>query len=70
MNEKSKDPKPYINMRDNGATPQEVYKKALEDGYMKSDCMMLIAGVFDMSLHHAREIAHKIYREKLDETKR
>lgn len=59
------DPKPYIAMKDGGATPQEVYKKALDDGYKKSECMMLIAGIFDLPLHQAREIGHQIYRENL-----
>lgn len=61
--ERSQDPKPYIAMKDGGATPQDVYKKALDDGYKKSECMMLIAGIFDLSLHQAREIGHQIYRD-------
>ncbi len=63
--EQSQDPTPYIAMKDGGATPQDVYKKALDDGYKKSECMMLIAGIFDLPLHQAREIGHQIYRENL-----
>lgn len=63
--ESTQDPKRYIDMKDGGATPQDVYKKALEDGYKKSECMMLIAGVFNIPLHQAREIGHQIYRENL-----
>lgn len=63
--ENTQDPKPYIDMKDGGATPQDVYKKALDDGYKKSECMMLIAGIFDLPLHQARGIGHQIYRESL-----
>ncbi len=63
--EQTPDPKPYIAMRDSGATPQDVYKSALDDGYKKFECMMLIAGIFDLPLHEAREVGHQIYRESL-----
>ena len=63
--EHTQDPQPYIGMKDSGATPRDVYKKALDDGYKKSECMMLIAGIFELPLHQAREIGHQIYRESL-----
>jgi hypothetical protein len=59
------DPKPYIDMKSGGATSQEVYKKALDDGYKKSECLMLIVGIFDIPLHQARKIGRQIYQENL-----
>ena len=64
--EHTQDPKPYIDMKNGGSTPQEVYKRALDDGYKKSECLMLIAGIFNIPLHQAREIGHQIYHENLD----
>lgn len=65
----AQDPRPYIDLKDCGATPQEVYRKALGDGYKKSECLLLIAGIFDLPLHEAREIGHQIYRENLGAAK-
>lgn len=68
MNQEHKqDPNPYIAMKNGGETPEAVYWKALADGHKKSECMMLIAGIFDLPLHQAREIGHQIYRENLAE---
>ncbi|WP_217590738.1 hypothetical protein [Burkholderia sp. GbtcB21] len=57
------DPTPYIAMKDAGASPQEVFRKAREDGYKNFECIVLISGVFEISLNDARDMAHAIYRE-------
>lgn len=57
------DPTPYIAMKDAGASPQEVFRKARGDGYKNFECIVLISGVFDIPLNDAREMAHAIYRE-------
>jgi hypothetical protein len=63
--EMKQDPKPYIEMKDRGATPEEVFRKALSDGHKNFECIALLCGVFDIPLHKAREIAHQIHREGL-----
>lgn len=61
----SQDTKPYFEMKSGGASAEDVYRRALADGHKKSECMMLIVGVFDIPLHQAREIGHQIYHENL-----
>lgn len=58
------DPAQYIAMKNHGATAEEILRKALDDGHKNFECVALICGVFDMPLHEAREIAHKVYKEK------
>lgn len=56
------DPAPYIAMKQSGASPSEVFTKAREDGFRNFECTLLVAGVFDLSLDEARQVAHEIYR--------
>jgi len=49
-------------MKQSGASPGEVFTKAREDGFRNFECTLLIAGVFDLSLDEARQVAHEIYR--------
>ncbi len=56
------DPAPYIEMRRSGASPTEVFIKAREDGFRNFECTLLIAGVFELSLDEARQVAHEIHR--------
>ena len=58
------DPTKYTEMKDQGASPEAVLRSALEDGYKNFECIALICGVFQISLHEARELAHKVYLEK------
>lgn len=58
------DPAPYIEMRKSGAPPSEVFIKAREGGFRNFECTLLIAGVFDLSLDEARQVAHEIHRLK------
>ena len=57
------DPAPYQAMKLHGASAEEVYRKALADGFKKHECLVLIMGVFDLELNVAREIGHQIYRQ-------
>lgn len=57
----NQDPGPYLTMKQHGATVQEVYRKARQDGFGKHECLLLIMGVFDLELSDAREIGHQIY---------
>lgn len=61
--QRHQDPTPYIAMKDAGASPQEVFRKARGDGYKNFECIVLISGVFDIPINDAREMAHAIYRE-------
>ena len=56
------DPRPYIELKQKGASPQEVFKQAKKDGFKNFECIALISGVFDLELHEAREIAHKLHK--------
>jgi hypothetical protein len=58
------DPAPYIAMKQSGASPSEVFTKVREDGFRNFECTLLIAGVFDLSLDEARNVAHEIHRRK------
>ena len=51
-------------MKDAGASAQEVYCKAREDGFKRYECLSLIMGVFGLELANAREIGHEIYRQE------
>ncbi len=58
------DPTPYLSMKQHGASAHDVYRKALEDGSKKHQCLVLIMGVFDLELANAREIGHAIYYQE------
>jgi hypothetical protein len=60
----NQDPKPYLAMKQHGATAHEVYRKAFHDGFKKHECLALIMGVFDLELANAREIGHDIYYQQ------
>lgn len=51
-------------MKQHGATAEDVYRKALADGFKKHECLALIMGVFGLELEEAREIGHRIYWEQ------
>jgi hypothetical protein len=54
-------PQPYIQMRENGASPNDVFTKARADGYKNFECIILISEIFKIPLNEARTIAHSIY---------
>lgn len=58
------DPAPYQTMKQHGATAEDVYRKALADGFKRHECLALIMGVFGLELEEAREIGHRIYWEQ------
>ena len=62
MSDTRQDPTPYIAMKDAGASVEEVFLKARADGYKNFECIALVCGVFDMPLHEARNIAHKLHQ--------
>jgi hypothetical protein len=59
---------PYIAMKVAGASSHEVFRKAKSDGRKNFECTLIVAGVFDLELHEAREISHAFYRENEGET--
>lgn len=62
----TEDPTPYLAMKHKGASAREVYVRARKDGFKRYQCLSLIQGVFDLTLHEAREIGHSVYFESLN----
>lgn len=56
----NQDPSLYLAMKQRGASAEEVYRKALEDGFKKHECLLLIMGAFDLEMSAARDIGHEI----------
>lgn len=54
-------PPQYVVLRDAGATATEVYARAFHDGMPRHLCLLLIAGLFDLEIHEARDIGHTHY---------
>jgi hypothetical protein len=59
----NQDPAPYLAMRAAGATPDEIYRRALASGANRSSCQILLMGVFDFSLDEARRVTHRVWEE-------
>ena len=55
----SQDPTPYLEMRDEGAEPEQVFLAAKRNGLKNFECIALLCGVFNMTLDDARIISHK-----------
>lgn len=60
------DPTPYFVMKHKGASAREVYVRTRENGFKRYQCLLLLQGVFDLTLHEARQIGHSIYFESLN----
>lgn len=60
------DPTSYLAMKREGVSAREVYVRARADGFKRYQCLLLIQGVFDLTLDEAREIGHSIYFESLN----
>lgn len=58
---------PYIELKNAGLSPGEVYGKAFENGYKRYQCLLLISAVFNIEIHEAREIVHDICFESITE---
>lgn len=54
--------RPYIEMKNSGASSHEVFERLKFDGWTTSDCMLIVAGIFEMELGDVREIWHDFYR--------
>jgi hypothetical protein len=61
MNEPSKSSEKYAALREQGATPVEVFKVCKADGNKNWECQVLLMGIFDMSLDDARTISHSLH---------
>jgi len=55
------DPAPYLEMKQHGATAEEVYRRARADGFKNYECLVLIMGVFGLELDDARKIGHQTF---------
>ena len=60
-------PTPYLAMKQRGASVEEVYRKAREDGFKRHECLLLIMGAFDLEMSVARDIGHEIWRIERDQ---
>ena len=46
----------YESLRNDGATPDDVYLKAKADGHDSLDCIRMLRAVFNLDLNRAKEI--------------
>lgn len=54
-------PEKYTAMRSDGRSSEDVYRAAWADGFKRHECLLIVAGLFNLELHEAREIGHKVY---------
>jgi hypothetical protein len=67
--ENPNDPTPYINMKNAGSSPQDVFVAAKNAGHKNYECVLLICGVFDISLDEARKISHNVHARQKSSVK-
>jgi hypothetical protein len=62
----SKTPEKYIAMRTNGASAEDVFRRARSDGYKAMDCAFIVSGLFGIEFREARQIGFALGQEPDD----
>jgi len=67
MNEiSSKAPEKYIAMRASGASAEDVFQRARDDGYKAIDCAFIVASLFEIEFRDARKIGFPLDQQPGD----